>query len=176
MHTRPAILILLFVASGIVWVVEATTDPVPRTKTEAITEYVTDFMRVCPRYRKPAIGLVPLVVRVSTEEGVDPFLMAVTVSKESAWRINGKLGQSRGEVGLTQVHGLAAKGQDLTNPEGQIRAGARWMKRCLDKCGSVLNGINAYLSGRCRPVLKQARRRHNIYIGTLKRYWNVDKN
>jgi hypothetical protein len=176
MRNRPAGLIWIALSAIVVWIVEARCQPDPVTPEKAVSAYVKDFMALSPRRRDKALELVPEVVQAATEAGIPPMLLAVTISKESSWRVNVPLGKSRGEIGLTQIHGLAAKGQDLTTPVGQIRAGARWLRKCVDRCGSIREGINAYVSGKCKPITKAGRRRYKIYLLAVERFWYVDHN
>jgi len=125
--------------------------------------YLRDFLKNVPPYRyKRAKEFIPYVVNYSQENGIDPLLLAVIISKESSW-MPGVTGQ-KNEKGLTQVHGLAAKGHDVSKPEYQVEAGATWLRKCIDWCdGDVLGGLSIYQTGySCRPY-KGAKRRLKLY-------------
>lgn len=75
-----------------------------------------------PAWRK---RLAEHIVEASKDFEIDPYLMTVIMFCESSFKMSavGKLG----EVGLGQVHGLAAKGCDLETERGQVRCTARWL-------------------------------------------------
>lgn len=59
------------------------------------------------------------------------------------------IGSSHGEVGLMQVHGVAASGCNLDSQEGQLICGAKWLSVCKQQCGSWKNALTAYATGHC---------------------------
>jgi len=128
-----------------------------------VDQYIQYFMADVPMYRyRNAREYAPFVVAYSEQYDIDPLLLAVTISLESSWYpdVVGKLG----ERGLTQVHGVAARGYDLTDAEQQIEAGAAWLSKCIDKCdGDVLGGISMYQAGTSCTPHKGSRKRYRLY-------------
>ena len=98
-----------------------------------------------------------LLDSVADNHGVDPLVLAVVVARESSF-LEGPRSRRGGvgEVGLTQVHGLALRealraGYDLESSEGQLAAGASYLARCSDSCdGSLIQALSRYQAGRCR--------------------------
>lgn len=122
---------------------------------------IDDYFRgVAIRRRQAAMEIASLVVDVACSNGVDPILLAVFVTVESGWTTNAV--GAIGERGLLQVHGVAARGHDLTTARGQLEAGASWLSRCVRACGSLLGGMAMYQSGKC-ATHRGALRRLRIY-------------
>ena len=129
-----------------------------------VDQYIQYFMAGVPAYRyRNAREYAPYVVASAEQYDIDPLLLAVTISVESSWMpdVVGKLG----ERGLTQVHGVAARGYDLEDARQQIEAGASWLSKCIDQCdGDLLGGLSKYQAGTgCRPH-KSSRKRYNLYM------------
>lgn len=89
------------------------------------------------------------IVKAAAAFDVPPLLLAVTVKRESSFQSDA-IGVSNGEIGLSQVHGLAARRCDLSTVAGQLECGARWLRKAHDKCGDWTGGVMAYMSGRCK--------------------------
>jgi soluble lytic murein transglycosylase-like protein len=118
-----------------------------------------------------ALKLIPLVVEHSNQYKIDPLLTAVIIACESSWlpKSNGGVG----EKGLMQVHGVAAKGFDLTKPSGQIEAGVKHFRRALDKCDQDLSkAFKAYATGKCNGNY-DPKRRVRLYQEAVKRHRRV---
>jgi len=115
--------------------------------------------------------LVATIVHISNEYNIDPMLMIATLYRESSFKMNvtGKIG----EKGMGQVHGLAKRGCEMSTEYGQIDCAASWMAKMIKQCGSVNNGVSAYLSGKCKPtgkVLAAIRRRVGLAKKLNKRF------
>ena len=125
--------------------------------------YLRDFLKGTPKYRyKRAKKFIPFVVEYSEKNDIDPLLLSVIISKESSW-LPGVTGK-KNEKGLTQVHGLAAKGHDVSKPEYQIEAGAIWLRKCIDWCdGDLLGGLSIYQTGYSCRTYRGAKQRLKIY-------------
>lgn len=101
--------------------------------------------------------------------GLDPALLASCAYAESSMDPRA-IGASRGETGLLQVHGLARRkcrmsGLDLSNVEGQVYCGSRWLAELSTRCGKLVEneqkclktrgkaacsgGLSAFISGSC---------------------------
>lgn len=93
-------------------------------------------------------AMATMIADAARAHGVPPLLLTVMVKRESSFSTEA-IGESRGEIGLLQVHGLAARGCDLTTPEGQLSCGARWLRKAYDKCGDWNGAITAYAAGYC---------------------------
>lgn len=109
----------------------------------------------CPNHpvRKDTSYLTELVKAfdaASLDSDLDVGLLLSIGSHESGFKA-GARGRI-GEVGIMQVHGLALVGQDVTTLKGQVLAGARWLRKCVDKCQSIEGGIALYATGyTCNP-------------------------
>jgi len=133
-----------------------------------VDQYIQNFMSGVPVYRyRNARAFIPYVVAYAEENDLDPLLLAVTISLESSW-LPDVVGQM-GERGLTQVHGVAARGFDLDAADQQIAAGATWLAKCIHKCdGDVLGGLSMYQAGTsCRPH-RGSRKRYKKYLEACK--------
>jgi hypothetical protein len=93
-------------------------------------------------------AMAKMIADASRAHEVPPLLLTVMAKRESSFATDA-IGQSRGEVGLLQVHGLAARGCDLSTAEGQLACGARWLRLAYDKCGTWESAITAYAAGYC---------------------------
>jgi hypothetical protein len=99
-----------------------------------------------------ALQLEPVIISESESVGFDPLLVSVIISLESSYRSSVVNDDSIGEIGLMQVapKGVCARGQDLTTPEGQIKAGLYCLRLSRDVCGGDLRRIlTMYASGKC---------------------------
>jgi soluble lytic murein transglycosylase len=105
-----------------------------------------------------------LIVKYSTQVGLDPFLVAALIRQESEFNPNA-LSVSKA-VGLMQImpavgRELARKAEvrgfsasQLTSPETNIRLGTYYFRRLLDSCaGKVEDALAAYNAGRSRVTL-----------------------
>lgn len=105
-----------------------------------------------------------LIVKYSTQAGLDPFLVAALIRQESEF--NPKALSVSKAVGLMQVmpavgRELARKvpvrgfrASQLTSPETNIRLGTYYFRRLLDSCdGKVEDALAAYNAGRSRVTL-----------------------
>jgi soluble lytic murein transglycosylase-like protein len=88
------------------------------------------------------------IITKANKYDLSPYLLTSIIYLESTFRTDarGKIG----EHGLTQVHGMAAYGCDLSTQGGQIECGARYLRSRIDHCGDVRSGLTAYAGGRCR--------------------------
>lgn len=138
---------------------------------QALTEYIEDYLEIYPKRAEEAIVLLPDLISICKQYKVPPLLMAKTISDESSW-ISTAYNSRKGERGLSQVHGVAAYGQDLITSKGQIRAGAMWLGRALKRCnGDIQGAIVGYMSGlKCSANVKDARRRYRGYLKLKKQY------
>ncbi len=107
----------------------------------------------------PAHGqpFAALIHQVSASEGIDGRLMAALIWTESSFRPNAV---SRvGAAGLSQLMPATARGLGLRvdstvdqrfDPEANVRAGARYLRRQIVNFGSVELGLAAYNAGASR--------------------------
>jgi soluble lytic murein transglycosylase len=104
-----------------------------------------------------------LIVKYSTQAGLDPFLVAALIRQESEF--NPKAISASKAVGLMQI--MPAVGRELarqvpvrgfrtaqlTSPETNIRLGTYYFRRLLDSCGGKLeDALAAYNAGRSRVI------------------------
>jgi soluble lytic murein transglycosylase-like protein len=138
--------------------------------------YVTDFLqpisktRVYKKRLKRALGYIPVIVTHAKLQELDPLLVAVMVSFESAWDFEavGKIG----ERGLMQTHRHASKGFDMQDPAQQIAAGCAHLARAVRHCkGDLPGALSRYGTGKgCRPLARFVKRRLKAYRAAVKRY------
>jgi soluble lytic murein transglycosylase-like protein len=140
------------------------------TYTEELTEYLNDFLKNYPKRLAKAKTYVPIVIDVAQYERLDPMLLATVIGLESSWRTN--VMGTKGEKGLMQVHGVAADGFKLKKPEDQIRAGAKHLGLCFDKCeGDVVKALACYQTrGFCNGNLWSAKYRKRMYEDNVAKY------
>jgi hypothetical protein len=88
------------------------------------------------------IDMAKAIVEASQTHGIPPLLLTTIVYNESTFEMTalGKLG----EVGLTQVHGIAARNCDLTTVPGQLECGAKWLAHYYPICKSWEKSLTAY--------------------------------
>ena len=147
---------------------------VPQEPQEFATQYIRDYYEsVCqPQWEKcipnvqkttrwkRAPELSRLIVEAAEDAGIHFIDLLVIVQYEAGFRWNPGVGKTKNEIGLTQVHGLARQGHDLSTPEGQLKAGATWYASRLEKCDDdPLRAMQAYMSGRCNAAVRGAARR-----------------
>jgi hypothetical protein len=88
------------------------------------------------------VDMAKAIVEASHAHGIPPLLLTTIVYNESTFEMTalGKLG----EVGLTQVHGVAARNCDLTTIPGQLECGAKWLAHYFPICKSWEKSLTAY--------------------------------
>ncbi|MFA1676878.1 lytic transglycosylase domain-containing protein [Rhizobium mongolense] len=92
---------------------------------------------------------VDLVAKVSSEEGVDPNLMLSIMRVENAG-FDPEIVSPAGAIGLMQVMpkvGEAFGAVDLTDPEQNVRAGARFLRVLVEKYKNPVLIASAYNAG-----------------------------
>lgn len=108
--------------------------------------------------RAEALG--NLIDEVADERHLDPFVVAVVTRHESSFyekpNLVNEFPNSRGEIGLMQVHGIALKnalrqGYDMKTSEGQLKAGSDHLVLSASLCdGSLYQTLSKYQTGSCR--------------------------
>lgn len=88
------------------------------------------------------------IVKAAEAYEVPALLLTVMAERESSFQVEA-IGAARGEVGILQVHGLAARGCDLSTAEGQLACGASWLRKAFETCGTWERAITAYAAGYC---------------------------
>lgn len=112
--------------------------------------YTKHFLQNYPRKLEKALGLMPVIEGNAALNALDPLVVVVVIALESSWMTRA-YNPDKGEVGLMQVHGVCARGEDLSTPEGQIAAGARCLAMARDACdGSLRQMLTMYQSGSCK--------------------------
>ena len=95
------------------------------------------------------------IVKAAGRHEIPPLLLAVTVKRESSFQhdVTGSIG----EVGLVQVHGLAAsRCNDLDSIPGQLDCGAAWLRKSFEVCGDWRGAVTVYMSGQCSAGKRSA--------------------
>ena len=132
-------------------------DQVPR-----IESYIKGFFGgLYPARQAAALSYVPAIVFDSEQAGIDPLLVAVVISYESAWKA-GDVGPL-GEKGLMQIKPRPGMKRPPESPRESIRHGVEMLSNAIRECGSVLGGLSKYQSGRCSPVIRAAKFRYRKY-------------
>jgi hypothetical protein len=115
--------------------------------------------------------LAQAILDAADETGEDHILLLVLFFCESSLR-PAAIGSARGEVGLGQVHGLAAKGCDLSTASGQALCSAKWLKLSRSVCdGSDRQALIAYAKGAACKVVENGRldRKIRYRLGLVRR-------
>lgn len=99
------------------------------------------------RYQLRQSEYSDMVVRIATEEGVDPNLYLSLVQNESGFNPKADSGEAFGLAQLTK--GAADEvGVDMYDPEDNVRGGARYFKKKLDEFGGNIElALAAYNAG-----------------------------
>jgi soluble lytic murein transglycosylase-like protein len=133
----------------------------------AVERYLEHFFRRTDGKRlAKAKAHIPDVVAAAEGAGLDPLLVAVVIAYESTW--SPKAMGKDGEVGLMQVHGLAAEGHDVSTIPGNLAAGCSWLRSRIDRTGSLEAGVAAYI-GDSERARRMGRFRVERYREELKR-------
>lgn len=155
MKRKQAYLILISVFSSALLCVSLRASATT-TLRASIEDALLWLCQCCPRHPVRAdhnyrSQLVKAFDAASLDVDLDVGLLISIAYHESAFKSNAR--GRIGEVGIMQTHGLALIGQDVSTIDGQIKAGARWLRRCVDECGgSIERGIALYASGyTCEP-------------------------
>jgi len=120
-----------------------------RATIQAVVLYFIGNATNHPMYRqKNQAEFVENLYLAGAEYNLPETLLPTVTFLESSYRMNA-IG-SRGEVGLTQVHGNAKKDCDLTTQLGQLRCGAMWLRKAHDACGTWEGALTMYATGECR--------------------------
>ena len=123
-----------------------------------LNEYIDRFFdgtRYHVRKAK-AKSYIPLIEKYAAYYQLDPLLIGVVISFESSWRADAR-GQ-KDEQGLMQIKNIR-----IRSIKQNIRVGARILRQELNRCGTLLQALNAYQTGRCKPIHWRARRRYKEY-------------
>lgn len=132
-----------------------------KTNEDALQSFISDFMHTRSETNtKAALALIPLIVRHSESNDINPLLTAFIISLESSF-LTDAVGENN-DTGLMQVvkGGVCARGQDLTTADGQIKAGVECLARARDSCdGSLKQMLTMYASGKCVSKSKRTQRK-----------------
>lgn len=132
-----------------------------KTSESALHRYITDFMQ--PRSdvdTQFALSLIPAINKHSNTNKVDPLLTAYIIAAESSF--NPSAVGDHNDTGLMQVvkGGVCARNQDLTTPEGQIKAGVECLALSRKQCnGTLKQTLTIYASGKCKSDSKRTQRK-----------------
>jgi hypothetical protein len=94
--------------------------------------------------------MAELIAQAADAANVPRGLLTVIAYRESSFNMEA-IG-AIGEVGLVQVHGIAARGCDLSTAFGQLSCGSAWLRRGFELCGgeSWDRALTAYATGKCK--------------------------
>jgi hypothetical protein len=105
------------------------------------------------------------VYAVSAAHDVPARVILMTSFFESSWIVTARGGL--GEIGLMQVHGIAAEGCDLRTQRGQLDCGAKALRNALDACGTLRGALTMYATGGCRTRSDRVKRLIEYRISTM---------
>lgn len=115
---------------------------------EEIDQSLPEFARVLTRKKtEPSKELGRTIRQVSREEGVDESLIRAVIEVESGFDPNAV--SSDGARGLMQLMPDTARelGINPDRPEENIRGGARYLGRMIDRFGELDQALAAYNAG-----------------------------
>lgn len=96
------------------------------------------------------------IYAVSAAHDIEARVILMTSFFESSWSTEAR--GSIGEVGLMQLHGVAAAGCDLATQRGQLDCGAKALRASLDACGSLRGALTMYATGKCSTKSERVKR------------------
>lgn len=133
-----------------------------KADTDSLKNYIFDFLKTRPVADvERAISYVPIVEKYSAVHNFDPHLIAFIISLESSWNY-GAESKDKKDFGLMGIrkNGVCGRGQDLSTPEGQIRAGVECLALSRDTCnGKLKQTLTMYASGKCKSESKRTQRK-----------------
>jgi len=133
-----------------------------------LKNYINWYLIHYEKRKQKAYTYIPIIEKYSDKYNIDPLLIAIIISCESSWKLKviGKIG----EQGLMQVHGIAMKGFNIYNPDGQIHSGVKFLSQSFDRCKSITGAISYYMTGKtCKPI-KPAKYRYGLYKEAVERF------
>jgi hypothetical protein len=125
----------------------------PDTQTERLSSIVRALVAPAPRHRLHCdIAMAEFVrdAQAASAEAPDVSvekLIAVAFLESS---FDPRATGGIGEIGIMQIHGVAAQGCDLRTQRGQLICGARLLQSGIEECGSWRGSLTRYATGRCR--------------------------
>ncbi len=137
----------LIVLLSLMCLVSLAATPADRDPVDGVQAAITRLLRPVPRHRlrRDETALRALstdIVATAQEYRLDPFLLTAMTYCESTFRADAR--GSLGERGLVQVGRGARQGCDLTTDRGQLECGASWLRKGIERCGSLKGGLTAY--------------------------------
>lgn len=125
------------------------------------------------KYAEKRRRMAEMIVMASKENNVPALLVTPMVYFESRFytEARGKIG----EIGLMQVHGVAARNCELKTAMGQLQCGTRYLRKLIDtSCAMTLEtALSAYVSGQCVAYGKiedAVQKRINYYANLRNRF------
>ena len=157
MNNRALLTLLLIVGVLICWLGHAARAYGAEAQTTELqaADAITGLLeRPSPLLRERSGEIVEIAracVDVEERYGVPCLLLVSMMHHES--RFDSTARGAVGEVGLLQVHGVAAHGCDLDTIAGQVDCGAVWLMRAYDHCHEDWFGaLTAYAAAnKCTP-------------------------
>ena len=114
-------------------------------------KYIRHFLKNYPTRMAKALELLPIIEGYSAIHAIEPMLTTATIAAESSFKPSAH-NDGKNERGLMQVHGVCARGYDLSDVHQQIAAGVACLALARDACdGSLRQTISQYISGHCEP-------------------------
>jgi hypothetical protein len=158
MKDRAMLALLLIVGVLVCWLGHAARaygDEAPTTELQAADAITALLERPSPLMRERSGEVVEIAracANVEDKWGVPCLLLIAMMHHES--RFDHEARGAVGEVGLLQVHGVAAHGCELDTIAGQVDCGAIWLLRAYDHCHEDWFGaLTAYAAAnQCKPI------------------------
>ena len=141
-----------------------------RLQAGELENFLKDFTSVVKNERKKQVlKLVPFIQKYSVLYNLDSLLIAQIITEESSAKPNrvGKLG----ELGLMQVmpHNFK-EGESSETIDGQLNAGCRILSYAINKCKNLLQALNFYGTGSCKPIVIKIKQRYKRHLTIIKKY------
>lgn len=139
---------------------------------EKISKCIHELVKISPNHRMNRVNvrrqLAESISLASDRHSVPSYIIVGIIYMESSFH-SSVVGFARREIGLMQVHGVAARGCDLTNDVGQIECGTSWLRKCFDQCGTMRGALTAYATGSCSSKKQSVNNRVEYRIRFLKK-------
>ncbi len=120
----------------------------------AVTVRATDRAKAPHDGAPPAaaMSLRPALAKAALDNGLSPALLDALVWQESGWRRDAV--SPKGAIGLAQLMPQTARelGVDPHDPFANLRGGARYLRRQLDRFGDLESALAAYNAGPQRVI------------------------
>ena len=127
---------------------------------DPIDAFIIEKVALTPRHHlndaEARAAFVAELRATGAAHDVCPALLAVVSFLESSWKTTAR--GTIGEIGIMQIHGVAAEGCKLDTRRGQLDCGARALRTSFEACGSWHGALTRYATGQCKPRTDRVKR------------------